>query len=82
MQKGIDQDAVAQILDHLMYKRPDSDFPKFCECLKKSEQGHIVEKYFSGTCIYNKFAFFQKLYNCNLSLLAVTAMWTPTIASY
>ena len=52
MQKGTDQDAVAQILDHLVFKRPDSDFPKFCECLKKSEQGHILEKYFSGTC-YN-----------------------------
>ena len=42
---------MAQILDHLVLKRPDSDFPKFCECLKKSEQGHIVKKYFSGIYI-------------------------------
>lgn len=34
----------ARILDHIMLKRPDEDFEKFCEALRSTGQGHVVDR--------------------------------------
>ena len=37
---------VAAILDYLLLKRPDEDLARFCVALEKTNQRHIVDRYF------------------------------------